>query len=156
MTERPKAKIAMRDGRGEVETVWADDLGEGRYKLDNLPWFTYGISAADEFEAAADGTGQLWFVRMLRKSGNRTLRVILQMAPTASELTFESQGVLPVLESLGCRWEGATQILFAVNIPPDVDLATVTEALDETDVRWEYADPTPEEMGILGPTDAAG
>ena len=149
MGEHPNAKVALTSDDGEVETLWAFDLGAGRYRLDNLPWYAYGVSAADVIEAKADENGQLHFVRVLEKSGNRTVRVILQIDQLTGKMTFDSQRVLPAVEALGCSWEGASASFIAVNIPPTVDLAAVTEALNERDVEWEYADPTPEEMGIV-------
>src|SRR5438105_637744 len=32
-------KILMGDEEGGLETPWAEDLGDGQYRLDNLPWF---------------------------------------------------------------------------------------------------------------------
>jgi hypothetical protein len=39
-------KVALRGpDDGEVEHLWAEALGDGLFRLDNLPWFAYGISA---------------------------------------------------------------------------------------------------------------
>ncbi len=149
MSDERYAKIALVGGDGEVETLWAHDLGSGRFRLDNLPWYAYGISVGDVVEAVAGDGGQLMFSRIIEKSGNRTLRIILQQIPGGEELTFESESALPMLIELGCGFEKANRRFIAVNVPAGVDLAVVTEALENTDVRWEYADPTPEDMGIL-------
>jgi Domain of unknown function (DUF4265) len=149
MSDEPCAKIALVGGNGEVETLWAHDLGSGRYRLDNLPWYAYGISVGDVVEAVASDGGQFTFSRIVEKSGNRTLRIILLRIPDGDQLTFESESALPILTELGCGFEKANRRFIAVNVPASVDLAAVTEALETTDVRWEYADPTPEDMGIL-------
>src|SRR5437867_12130575 len=41
-------KIAFTDDDGQVETLWAFDLGGGRYRLDSTPWVQYGVSWMDE------------------------------------------------------------------------------------------------------------
>jgi len=48
MSDEPKlVKVELRDEEGEVETLWAFDLGNHRYKLDNTPWYAYGVSTGD-------------------------------------------------------------------------------------------------------------
>lgn len=54
---------------GEVETLWAFDLGGGHYRLDHLPWYAYRVSLGDVIEASPDADGQLHMVRVVRKSG---------------------------------------------------------------------------------------
>ena len=51
-SDRPLVKIAFRDSAGEVETLWAFDLGGRRYQLDNSSWFQYGVSYNDIVEAS--------------------------------------------------------------------------------------------------------
>ena len=47
----PNAKVLFRvpneDGGADVETLWAYDLGSDKYKLDNLPYYAYGVSSDD-------------------------------------------------------------------------------------------------------------
>jgi uncharacterized protein DUF4265 len=40
-------RVPNEDETAEVETLWAFDLGEGRYRLDNSPYFAYGVSVGD-------------------------------------------------------------------------------------------------------------
>jgi hypothetical protein len=56
----------------------------------------------------------------------------------------------------GCSYEG---LLFAVNIPAPVNLAGIAQYLTDSGFRWEYADPTfndlfPGEQGESDPVDA--
>jgi hypothetical protein len=76
LVDTPSAKIALHGPDGEVETLWAFDLGGGQYRLDNLPWYAYRVSLGDVVEARPDETGQLQVLRVVSKSGNRTLRLI--------------------------------------------------------------------------------
>ena len=140
------AKVAFRVGEGddvEVETPWARKVGVNTFVLDNLPWFAYGISAGDTFEAIPAGDGLPEFTRVLEKSGNRTVRVILK--PSVKE-SPESQAVLDHLVAMGCEYEGMNGSYFAVNIPPRVEFADVCAFLTEGKLQWEHADPTYAEL----------
>lgn len=68
-------KVAFRDSEGDVETLWAYDLGGNRYRLDNTPWFQYGVSFEDVIEALPEADGMRFFTQVLAKSGFRTVRV---------------------------------------------------------------------------------
>ena len=69
-------KIAFTDDDGQVETLWAFDLGGGRYRLDSTPWFQYGVSWKDVV----------------------TVRVAFE------ERTGAENPILSGLQSLGCSW----------------------------------------------------
>ena len=81
--------------------------------------------------------------RVLRKSGNRTVRVILE--PPIDESTA-SQAILDRLREMGCDYEGANRSYFAVNIPPAVDFGAACRFLPASGHHWEHADPTYEEL----------
>jgi hypothetical protein len=140
----PKSKIALRGDDGEIETVWAYELGNGQYKIDNTPWYAYGISWHDVVEAAPDEAGQLCLTRIAVKSGNRTVRIL-------SDEPFTDEW-LSKLVALGASYEGANRKYYGVNIPPGIDLGVVANFLISEGVEWEHADPTYDE--IHGRTDA--
>lgn len=159
LMEGESVKVALSGPDGQVETLWAIARGDGRYELDNLPWFAYGVSVGDVIEASADEDGVLVFRRVVQKSGNRTVRVMLEHTEAADQLTYESQRLLDQLQAAGCGYEGMRRILFAINVPPDVELRTVTEILIRSGFEWEYADPTydevhPESLGQSSTPDA--
>lgn len=54
-----------------AESMWADDLGGGLYRLDNVPLFAYDISYRDEFRAVPLEDGRLTFNRVVRRTGDR-------------------------------------------------------------------------------------
>ena len=145
-------KVLLRGPDGEVETPWAAPLGENRYRLDNLPFFAYSVSWRDVIETERrDGANE--FVRVIEKSGNRTVRVILDEPADESEAM---QRVLDSLTEIGCGLERMTQRYIVVNVPPDVDLEKVQEYLNASDQQWEHADPTYEELhGSEGAEEAA-
>ena len=136
--ELPMVKIAFRDDEGDVETLWAFDLGEGRYKLDNTPWFQYGISTQDIVSASPEQDGMLFFVSILAKSGYRTLRV-------QSEEHIDPS-FLEQLIAAGCSYEGANPKFIAIDVPPAVELSVPVGLLSNSGLLWEYADPTYEQI----------
>jgi len=133
-------KLRLTAPDGTVETPWAEDLGEGLYRLDNIPFFAYGVSADDVIQASPDGDGYLAFTKLVRRSGNRTLRVAFNDKVTKTE------PLLAQLSEIGVGWEGAFSKLIALNVPPDVSLASVVELLTTSGQHWEYANPTWEEL----------
>jgi hypothetical protein len=149
MSNEPNAKVLFRveyddTDVADVETLWAYNLGEDNYKLDNLPYFAYGVSWHDIVYAPYDPDEErATFKHVVSKSGNRTIRVIFG---TPVEDKNSSQALLDSLAELGCDFEKATKLLVVVNIPPSVELADVAETLTEAEVQWEYADPTYEDL----------
>lgn len=146
-TDGGMAKIEFRvvDDKGgvDVETLWATPLGEDLYRLENSPWFAYGVSYQDIVRARVDGESFPVFEEVVEKSGNRTLRIILK--PPAEDGN-ESSMLLDELVSLGTSYEGATGSFMAVNVDPGSDFARVCSLLTERGVEWEHADPTYAEL----------
>ena len=130
-------KVAFTDEHGDVETLWAFDLGDGRYKLDSTPWYQYGVSYQDVVSASSRD-GQLHFERVLAKSGYRTLRV------RSDERV--PQTLLDSLVALGCTYEGANPTFIAIDVPPNVELTTAVDSLMASGIEWEHADPTHEQI----------
>ncbi len=153
MSDEEFVKTVFTTGSGDdvyIETPWARHLGGTEYVLDNLPFYAYGISSGDVFEATPEPNDERpHFRRVLRKSGNRTVRVVLKPGATESP---ESQAVLDRLNELGCTYEGANDSYIAVEVPAGIELRTIGEYLTSTGQQWEHADPTYEE---LYPADSA-
>jgi hypothetical protein len=124
------------------ESLLAFPLGRDLYRLDNSPWFAYGVSAEDVVEARAqEPGGALVFVRVVEKSGNRTLRIHLS-TPVHSEPEVFQHPTLSYLLRLGCAVEGSSPQYFSVNVPPSVDFDAVCYHLAGSTNQWEYADPS--------------
>ena len=126
----------------EVETLWATPVGADQYRLENSPFFAYGVSWEDVVEAHLDDD-YLEFTRCTSKSGNRTIRMIGDF----SQENETAQEFLKELVDLGCSYEGMNYRMISINIPPVVDLERVTDFLSKPDwIKWEYADPTYDEI----------
>jgi hypothetical protein len=136
--DRPNAKVALTGPDGELETLWATDLGDGTYRLENTPWYAYGVSWLDIVEAKPEQDGLLKFSRVVSKSGNRTVRIRADEPFTTEWLNR--------LVALGASFEGAIGSYIGVNIPPETDLNVVTSFLTQEAVEWEHADPSYEQI----------
>jgi hypothetical protein len=138
-------KVRLRGPHaGDVETLWAVPVDVNLYRLDNSPFFAYGVSWQDVIEARPALDQFLEYVRCVRKSGNRTLRIIFQNYRSEDQPAKE---ILRELRNLGCSYEGMQPRMISINVPPSVDLEEVTGFLSErSGLQWEYADPTYEEV----------
>jgi len=146
--DQPAAKVLFRvpneDGSAEVETLWAFDLGNDQYKIDNSPFYAYSVSAEDVVYAPFNNDeGFPTFERIVSKSGNRTVRVIFD---PPVEPGNESDVVLQGLVGLGCSYEGANEKYMSINIPTSVELDAVRTYLIQRNAAWEHADPTYAEL----------
>lgn len=119
-----------------TETLWADDLGESRYRLRNSPWYIYNISLGDIVRARPAEDGMLEFVEVLERSGRSTFRVLVREG--VDRATFER--FWQPLEALGCSYEHAKGRLFAIDAPLGVDLGQVAALLakGEADAVWDW------------------
>jgi hypothetical protein len=133
-------KIKLNDTEGNVETLWAEALGDDLYRLCNSPFYAYGISWQDVIEARCKQENEFpEFIRIVHKSGNRTLRILLD--PPAN-IAPESQEILDELVEMGCDYEGFNPAYLCVNVPAEVELELVCDYLTAMECCWEYADPT--------------
>lgn len=109
-----------------------------------MPFYAYGLSLGDRFlaEPTADDP-RPHFRRLLKKSGNRTIRIIFDPPIDKSP---DSRAILDEIVSMGCTYEGANPGYIVVNIPPEADFERVCGYLTESEVQWEHADPTHDEL----------
>ena len=123
VTDRVKIAFSLtRDSDGyppaDWEHLWAIRRGENEYELDNVPFFAKGVSSGDLVSVTSD-QDQLKFGMVLKYGGHSTLRVIV----------FDSsqkESIRSDLAKLGCETEGShLPDLFAVDVPPNVELASV-------------------------------
>ena len=122
-------KIAFRLPDGSVETMHAEPLADGTFRLDNVPFHARGISYADEFTVVPED-GRLFFADIARRGGHSTYRVKL---PEGKPHTHFLERWAP-LEALGCTYEGSTlgaRRLYAIDIPPGADVHAIYALLEE-------------------------
>ncbi len=129
----------------DIETPWASALGNNRYQLKNFPFYYYGISYDDVFEALPqyDDDPRPYLTKIISKSGHKTVRIVLEESIKDSE---QSRMILAKLSQMGCGYEGNGQTFFVVNIQPHCDFSAICEFLSSLDIEWEHADPTYDEL----------
>ncbi|MCB0719876.1 MAG: DUF4265 domain-containing protein [Bacteroidetes bacterium] len=106
------------------ESMWAIELANGHYRIENIPFFAVGVSYGDVVEAQTT-TDSLDFVRVVSPSKHSTIRLIV----------FDSAKVAAVREkvsSFGCDSERShLPRLIAIDVPPQADIAGVDAFLIE-------------------------
>ena len=142
-------KVLLQEDEN-VETLWADRVGPDLYRLDNSPFWAYGVSWRDVVEAHPDPGGMLRMSRVVEKSGHRTVRVIFDPGVDESP---GAQAILAGVQEIGASYEGMNPRYVAIDIPPGVELMAVARYLTERGAQWEHADPRYSE---LYPDEAAG
>jgi hypothetical protein len=116
-----------------AETLWAIEVGEGLYKIDNIPFFATGI-AVDDVVSAEPEEGMLLYRDVVHPSGHSTFRVVVYNPDEAPE-------VHGIFKQLGCSTEQShLRGLIAIDVPPSVSWDELKRVLDtgrEQD-RWDY------------------
>jgi hypothetical protein len=131
-------QIEFLDNEGRKELLSATQTGEDLYRLDGTPAFAYEVSCNDLVRVARGDDGQLRFVEVVEKSGNRTVRVLLNRFNLDSEL---GKAILAFIAELGCQHGNANANVLTITAPPAVDLQVIETRMVEYGVWWEYADP---------------
>jgi hypothetical protein len=122
-----------------AEWLWAEDLGGGLFRIDNVPIFARGISSNDVVRAHK--VDDRWeFDEVARDGGHGTFRIMLQRGDSlAGEPAAE---LWAILSDLGAAYEGYQGgPLFAIDVPPSEVVAAraVLERGEQLGV-WEYED----------------
>jgi hypothetical protein len=115
------------------ESLWASDEGEGLYRVDNIPFYVYGISSGDLI-SAKDDLGELIFTEVVQPSSNTVFRLYVSDAA-------EMQTIRDTLKELGCESELSNlPKLVAVEVPGSVKFGPVARFLEkgEESGKWRY------------------
>ena len=116
-----------------VESLWALPVGEGLFKIDNIPFFATGIAVDDIVSATLEGE-VLQYSDVVQPSGHSTLRVIVYDESQVAE-------VRALFKQMGCSTElSHIPGLIAIDVPPSVSLDVLKPVLDEGRAkdRWDY------------------
>lgn len=118
--------------------MYAVPSDSGTFILDNSPFYVYGISYCDTFEATKRGD-RLVFTKVSARGGHSTYRIKL---PSGADHNYFLVH-WGALEKLGCTYEGSFSNiarLYAVDMAPSVDIAAAYAYLDskERDGIWSF------------------
>ena len=110
------------------ESLWATPLGNDLYRIENVPFFAYGVNFLDVVSATAESDDLIPEVRkVVEPSGHRTYRVMFN-----KEVSREKQvELLETLEKYDASYERADTRNIAIDIKPSGDRVAVFDQLDE-------------------------
>lgn len=107
-----------------TESLWCDKEGP-LFRVRNIPFFKEALSYGDliEVQPVAGETDQFDIVRVVEQSGHSTIWVLARIEEAASR-------VMEQLVKSGCGREGGVfKNLFALNVPPTVEMQVVVDVL---------------------------
>lgn len=121
----------------KTETVWAQPIGPGTFRIANSPFYVFGVSSEDVV-SARETAGRLVFQEVISKGGHSTYRVFLHDGRTIHSPEFKKLWT-PISE-LGATFENANDHFVAVDIPKGRDIHAIYELLDqgEQDEVWSF------------------
>jgi hypothetical protein len=117
-----------------AEWLWVAPTGGG-YELRNIPFYAEGISFGDVVRGR-HREGALEFTGIARHGGHSTYRIVVH-SPFIQE---DLDSWLAPLATLGCEFERATEHLWAIDVPPAVDIYKAYELIAEgkRQRHWDF------------------
>lgn len=118
------------------EAFWATPLGNDLYRIENVPFYAYGLNFHDIVKATPESNETIPEIReLIEASGHRTFRVFFE-----KEVDQEQQiELLNSLRELNISYERANAIYFSLDMAPEGNYQAVFDQLD----AWE-------QRGLLG------
>lgn len=112
------------------ESMWAKLIAEDRYRLENVPFYAYGLNFHDIVRASAEPSDTILEIReVARSSGHTTLRCYFENA-----ISKEQQNeFFDALEPFGTTVERADAKLVAIDVKANGSFNDVYDQL----TRWE-------------------
>ena len=133
------AGLHLRDTGVGTESVWAEPLGDDRYRIRNSPFYAYGFSFLDVVHAhlGSDEASFPIVTEAIVRSGHSTYRLALRAAVHHNE---QFQRAWAPLQAAGCTFEASGDRLLAVDVPPGADIFTVYRLLEEGENAgvWDF------------------
>lgn len=117
-----------------TETLWAERVGPGLFRLANVPFYAKGVSY-DDVVAATDDGPRIVFRSVQQPSGHSTYRLITKGGVQTPRFQLRWRP----LERLGCTYEFADDLI-AVDVPAATDIHAVYEVLEqgEDSGDWDF------------------
>jgi hypothetical protein len=125
-----------------TERLWAEPVGEGRYRLMNSPFYAFGVSFEDivfgkpREEQIGELRGeQIYFTGVSIYGGHSTYRLWL---PKHERSSAAFRAAWEPLKALGCSYEGGE--VLSVDVPSSTDIRVVYRILETAtaDGIWDF------------------
>jgi hypothetical protein len=139
------AILPLKGGK-DVENIFVKKIRGRQYECRTIPFWAYNLSFADTLECGPgeDGEGLL-VERVIKKSGNRTVRVGFKGPRRADHP--EAVSFRDYLNKNHLGYEFTRPNLFAINVPSEDAYQQLTARLEEispaAEMIWEDGDPQP-------------
>ncbi len=117
-----------------TERLWAEQIGTGRYRLRNSPFFAFDVSNED-IVFGVERDGQVFSAGVSIRGGHSTYRLRLK-GVRLGDVAFTAHW--KPLEKLSCSFEEGE--VLAVDVPAKADIHAVYESLaaGESAGVWEF------------------
>lgn len=122
------ADISERDSSIEWEQLWARQLGDNKFRLCCIPFFTYGLALGDQV-ITEEKWGKDYVIRSrIRKSGHLAYRVWFGDVDNA----IASRNIIEKhVSALGWLFEWSSKNLLAIDVPSESDENGIRSFLSE-------------------------
>ena len=148
-TQDPLTKVHISFAEPDLgvggETLWAKEVGENLYEIQSSPWHTTNVNWLDVVRTESFTPHAIpEFIEVYRRGGHSTIHLYFLDSATGTK-----QAILKRVNALGATWEQATSQLYAVDVPPEVNLDAVADYLgqqkdaDVLDLRYGPQPPPP-------------
>jgi hypothetical protein len=110
------------------ESLWAEPLGNDLYKIENVPFYAYGLNFQDVVRATPESENKILEIReLITASDHRTFRVFFKKQIDKAQ----QEAILDSMINLGISYERANHIYVALNMKPEGGYQAVFDQLDE-------------------------
>ncbi len=132
-----------------TESLNATRVGEGKYRLENTPFFARGVSYKD-IVSVSENEGRLVLDKVLISSGHSTYRILLKSDPKGSRRWMD---YWKPIEKLGCTYEENRELaltMLAIDIPGNVCVHEAYKLLEEGETAgvWEFEEGHCGQVGV--------
>ena len=137
MNEKNLVKVFFEwkdDDTLRSESLWAEGLDVDHFRLDNVPFFVYGVSYNDIVTTIIK-EDNFFFKDVSERGGHSTLRVFF-----LSQDSNHQQELIENINTLGGTIERASASHIAIDIPKNVKIEPIIDLLimGEKEGLWEY------------------
>jgi hypothetical protein len=113
-----------------TEVLWAQPTSAETATIDNIPFYACGIAYHDSVRIRRSTEEGIFDLQgIASRSGHSTYRLIWSASGPDEEARCEA--FLRELEYIGCGFERGHGMLFAIDIPPGVDVGKIYALLEE-------------------------
>lgn len=106
----------------DYETLWVEEIGDGTFRVDNIPFYVRGISP-DDLVTATESNQHLVFERLVKPSESSVIHIV-----------FYDRSLEPAVRDFVLRAGGGVERsnldnLIAIEVGPKCSYATIVEYL---------------------------